>query len=276
MIIKSFSDEVFKINSSIDIQKTFYPKFKGKFSSSTPSKVMSCDIFEKDLTRLKTKLLEIRTSYLRRNPEAFITLDHMKSNYNNHFIIKSVIEQTKALQAVSTEDFCNLSEIMKNIRLPEAITVYRAMEARDFNIGRLTPEEFFNEYFSEGKKVVVPVYMLSSLDKNIAFRFASNKPYRFIIKLDVPQNHPAVYMEELAPNDGEVFDNEEEVSIIRNSEVILKNVKKIKNPLDNKEIYQVEGEVIGFRDVIPKQKEEIAIDDDMLELLEAIGREEMF
>lgn len=274
MIIENLSNKISKINSIIDIQKPSYPNFKGKFLPSTTSKVLSCDIFEKDLARLKTRLLEIRTSYLRQNPEAFITLDHMKSNYNNPRIIKSVIGQTKALQAVSAEDFCNLSEIMKNIRLPEAITVYRAMEASDFNIGRLTPEEFFNEYFCEGKKVVVPVYMLSSLDKNVAFRFAENKPYRFIIKLDVPQNHPAVYMEKLAPSDGEVFDNEEEISVIRNSEVILKNVKKIRNPLNNQEIYQVEGEVIGFRYVEPKPKEEIALDDDMLELLEAIEQEE--
>ena len=111
--------------------------------------------------------------------------------------------------------------------------------------------------------------MSTSLDENIAYRFAKKNPYRFIIKLNIPQDHPAVYMEELAPNDGEHYGYEEEINVIRNSEVVLKNLKKVINPLNNKEIYQIEGDITGFKDIAPKPKEEFVMDE-MLELLNAI------
>lgn len=238
----------------------------------TPEK----DVFEKKSDTnscLKSKMLKLRDDYIKENPEAFITLDHIKSNYDNWHILKSVKNQTKDLQAVSTEDFSELSEIMKSIRTPEAITVYRAMEANDFNIGRMLPEEFFEQYYFEGKKVIVPIYMSTSLDKNIAYRFAKSNPNRFIIKLNIPKNHPAVYMENLAPNDGEHYGNEEEINVIKNSEIVIKNLTKIKNPLNNKELYQIEGDVVGFKDIKPKPKEEITFDDESLALLEAMKAE---
>lgn len=76
---------------------------------------------------LRSRLEAIRNAYIKEHPEAFMTLDHIKSNYDNPWIISSVKGQTKNLDAVSTEDFCNLSEIMKGIRTPEEMTVYRAM-----------------------------------------------------------------------------------------------------------------------------------------------------
>ena len=258
-----------KINNSSNNNVSF-PNFKGSLKPLNTTKNLTSDVFEKRIDSLKTKLLEVRNSYLKQNPEAVMTLDHIKSNYDNSYVINSVENQTKDLQAVSTEDFCELSKIMKGIRLPESVTVYRAMEANDFNIGKLTPDEFFSEYFSEGKKVVVPIYMSTSLDENIAYRFAKKNPYRFIIKLNIPQDHPAVYMEELAPNDGEHYGYEEEINVIRNSEVVLKNLKKVINPLNNKEIYQIEGDITGFKDIAPKPKEEFVMDDEMLELLNAI------
>ena len=47
-------------------------------------------------------------------------------------------------------------------------------------------------------------------------------------------------------------------------------MKKIKNPLNNQEIYQLEGDVVGFKDILPEPKEEFVMDDEMLELLNAI------
>lgn len=248
----------------------FYPSFKAKNLEINISKTLEKDLFEKNINNLKRKLLEIRNSYIENNKEAFLTLDHIKSNFDNHYVLKSVQGQTRDLQAVSTEDFCDLSEIMKNIRLPQKITVYRAMEAADFNIERIVPEKFFEEYFSEGKKVVVPIYMSTSLNKNIAFGFAEKNPYRFIIKLNLPKDHPAVYMENLTPNDANHYGNEEEINVIKNSEVVIKNLKKITNPLNNKEIYEIEGDIVGFIDVKPKPKEEFKFNDDMLELLKVI------
>lgn len=264
-----FSMIVNFISNNKCVQKSSPPVFSGKVKSIASRDVLQTDTFKRNFDNLKSKMLELRQAYLEQNPDAFITLDHIKSNYDNSFVVKSVVNQTKDLQAVSTDDFCNLSEIMKSIRLPEAVTVYRAMEANDFNIGRLKPEDFIKEYFEDGKNVVVPIYMSTSLDKNIAFRFAKDNPYRFIIKLNVPQNHPAVYMEELTPNDGEYYGYEEEINVIKNSEVILKNLKKIKNPLNNKEIYQIEGDVVGFKDVKPP-KRELVMDEEMLELLNAL------
>ncbi len=255
---------------NISLNKTLPPSFKANKPAINISKTLERDVFEKNVNELKRNLLEIRNKYIENNKNAFITLDHIKSNYDNHYIIKSVFNQTRDLQAVSTEDFCDLSEIMKNIRLPQNITVYRAMEAADFNIGRIAPEKFFEEYFSEGKKVVVPIYMSTSFNKNIAFRFAEKNPYRFIIKLNLPKNHPAVYMENLTPNDANHYGNEEEINVIKNSEIIIKNLKKVTNPLNNKEIFEIEGDVIGFVDVKPKPKEEFKFNDDMLELLKVI------
>lgn len=256
---------------NLNLKKSSTFNFRGSTPSLKIEKNLTQDIFQKSFNGLKRKMLEIRNNYIKQNPEAFLTLDHIKSNYDNPLLMKSIEKQTKDLQAVSKEDFCNLSEIMKGIRLPESVTVYRAMEANDFNIGRLMPEDFFKEYYEENKKVVIPIYMSSSLDKNIAFRFAKNNPYRFLIKLNIPQNHPAVYMEELAPNDDSHYGQEEEINIIKNSEVILKNLKKVINPINNQEIYQIEGDIIGFKDIKPKPKEEFILDDEMLELLYAMG-----
>ena len=250
--------------------------FTGSSGANKLEKIPEKDVFEKKSDTnscLKSKMLKLRDDYIKENPDAFITLDHIKSNYDNWHVLKSVENQTMDLQAVSTEDFCDLSEIMKSIRTPESITVYRAMEANDFNIGRISPEEFFEEYYSNGKKVIVPIYMSTSLDKNIAYRFAKNNPNRFIIKLNIPKNHPAVYMENLAPNDDEHYGNEEEINVIKNSEIVIKNLTKIKNPLNNKEIYQIEGDIVGFKDIKPKPKEEITFDDESLALLEALKAE---
>lgn len=117
------------------------------------------------------------------------------------------------------------------------------MEARDFNISRLTPDEFFKEYFKEGKVVTEPIYMSTSLDKNIAYRFAQNNPYRFIINLKVPKGHPAVYMEKLAPGDAKHYGGEEEITIIKNSLVKLKKLKKKINSLNNQPIYEIDATV---------------------------------
>lgn len=234
------------------------------------NKNLSCDTIEISENALKNKLLQVRDNYIAQNPEAFNTLDHIKSNYDNSWIIKSVENQTKALDAVSTDDFCNLSEIMKGVRLPEDVEVYRAMEAGDFNIGRLTPDEFFKQYFKEGKVVTVPIYMSTSLDKNIAYRFAKNNPYRFIINLKVPKGHPAVYMEKLAPGDALHYRNEEEINIIKNSLVKFDKVSKKINPLNSQQIYEIDGTVIGFKDIPPPPPKEFVMDDEMQELLKAI------
>ena len=244
--------------------------FKSLGTTIKPASVSVRDTFVSSKGALRKNLIEIRNSYIKRNPEAFLTLDHIKSNFDNSWIRGSIQNQTKELQAVSTKDFSNLSEIMKEVRLPEPITVYRAMEANDFGIGKLLPEEFFSEYYEEGKNVVIPIYMSTSFDKNVAFKFAECNPYRFIIKLDVPQNHPAVYMEELTP--GDPYDKEDEVNVIRNSEIVLKNLQKIKNPLNNQEIYQIEGEVIGFKDVITEPEKDFVMDEEMLELFNVLKK----
>jgi hypothetical protein len=140
----------------------------------------------------------------------------------------------------------------------------------NFNIEQMLPEKFFDEYYSEEKKIIVPVYMSTSLNKDIAYRFAKGNPYRFIIKLNLPKNHPAVYMENLTPNDTIHFGNEEEINVIRNTEIIIKNLTKATNPLNNKEIYELEGDVVGFIDVKPKPKEEFKFDNEMSEILNVI------
>ena len=264
MFINLLQPHLSQKNPKVQVNYCTQMSFKSLNAAKKTSAVLTKDVFESTKSPLRARLLAIREAFIKNNPDSFLTLDHIKSNYDNSWIIGSVENQTKDLQAISTKDFSNLSEIMKGIRLPESITVYRAMEAGDFGIGRLLPDEFFNEYYEEGKNVTVPIYMSTSLDKNIAFRFAEKNPYRFIIKLNVPQNHPAVYMEELTP--GDAYDKEDEVNIIRNSQIILKNLQKIKNPLNNKEIYQIEGDVVGFKDVKPEPEKEFAMDAEMLEL----------
>ena len=161
---------------------------------------------------------------------------------------------------------------MKNILLPKPITVYRAMSANDFGLIDVTPEEFVKKYYKKGKNITVPVYMHSSFDEHIAYRFGKAEN-RFIMKLNLPKGHPAVYMEKLAPGDDKHYDYEEEVNIIRNSQIELKDVKKVINPLNNKEIYIIEGDVTGFKDVpTEKKNNEFVFDDEMLELLEAIKK----
>ena len=219
---------------------------------------------------LRSRLQSIRDAYIKEHPEAYMTLDHIKSNYDNTRIIGSVKGQTKALDAVSTEDFSNLSEIMKGIRTPEEMTVYRAMEGGDFNIGSISPEEFFAQYYKEGKTVTVPIYMSTSLDQNIAFRFAKKNPNRFIIKLKVPKDTPAVYMENLAPGDGAAYGYEDELNIIRNANVRFGKVTQKINPLNNQKVYELEGTVVGFRDVPVAPQPEFQMDDEMMELMRAL------
>ena len=43
-------------------------------------------------------------------------------------------------------------------------------------------------------------------------------------------------------------------------------LQKIKNPLNDKEIYQIEGDVVGFKDIKLEPKKEFAMDAEMLEL----------
>jgi hypothetical protein len=64
----------------------------------------------------------------------------------------------------------------------------------------------------------------------------------------------------------EAYDKEDEVNVIRNSQIVLKKLQKIKNPLNDKEIYQIEGDVVGFKDIKLEPKKEFAMDAEMLEL----------
>ena len=232
------------------------------------------DNFELSTQALKEKLLQIRDDYLKDKPEDFLVLDHFKSNYDNYFyVLNSVKGQSKKLHGYSTEDFCNLSEIMKNIRLPQKTTVYRAMQGSDFGIGEITPEKFFEKYYKEGKIVTMPIYMESTFDKNVAYRFARKKGEdRFIIKLNVPKDTPAVYMEKLAPGDGETYDYEDELNIIKNSILKFGKLTKTTNPYNGKPIYEVEAEILGFRDIKPAPREKFEMDEDMKELFEAIQK----
>lgn len=228
------------------------------------------DVFCRSKIGTKFALQHKRDAYLKKNPEAFHTLDHIKSNYDNYSIMKSAKGQTKDLKAVSTKDFCDLSEIMKEIRLPFSVDVYRAMEPQDFNIGRITPEQFFKEYYKEGKEVVVPIYMSTSFDKNIAYRFAEKNPHRFIINLKVDKDIPAVYMEKLCPGDDEVYGHEQELNIIRNAKLVLGKVRQTVNPWDNQKIYELDAHVTGFVDVKPEPEPVYEYNEEDLELLSAI------
>lgn len=270
MLINLLQPYLSQKNTKLSANSFAQVSFKSLKTPIKAGNTLTRDVFESSKKSLREMLLDARATYIKNNPEAFLTLDHIKSNFDNWYVLNSVKGQTKDLQAVSTEDFCELSKIMKGIRLPEDITVYRAMSSNDFNIGEMKPEEFFSEYYQDGKKVVIPIYMSTSFDKNIAFRFAKNAPNRFIIKLNVPKNHPAVYMEELTPND--VYDKEDEVNVIKNSEIVLKNLKKVENPLNKEIIYEVEGDVVGFKDVEPMPKEEFVMDDEMLELFNAFKK----
>ena len=233
------------------------------------------DNFELSTDALKEKLLQIRDNYLKDKPEDFLVLDHFKSNYDNYFyVLRSVKDQSKKLQGYSTEDFCNLSEIMKNIRLPQRTTVYRAMQGSDFGIGKISPEEFFEKYYQEGKIVTMPAYMESTFDKNVAYRFAQKKNEgRFIIKLDVPKDTPAVYMEKLAPGDDQHYDYEDELNIIKNSILQFGKLTKTINPVNGEPIYELEAKVLGYRDITPPPPKEFVIDDDMREIYEAITKD---
>ncbi|MBR1460784.1 hypothetical protein IJ596_04040 [bacterium] len=230
------------------------------------------DNFELSLDALKDKLIKIRDAYIEENPESFLTLDHFKSNYDNYFyLLNSIKGQSSKLNGYSTEDFCNLSEIMKSIRLPQRTTVYRAMQASDFGIGNITPEKFFEKYYKEGKIVTMPIYMESTFDKNVAYRFAGKKDEnRFIIKLNVPKDTPAVYMERLTPGDGDVYGNEDELNIIKNSILKFGKLTKTTNPRNGEPIYEVDAEILGFRDIKPAPKQEFEMDNEMRELFEAM------
>ena len=244
-----------------------------KTANTTNLAPLTEDVVQLSREGLIENLLKVRDNYIAKNNDAFITLDHIKSNYDNSYVLKSVKNQTDELNAVSTEDFCNLSEIMKGIRLPQDVNVHRAMEANDFNIGRILPEEFFAKYYQEGKTVTIPIYMSTSLDKNIAYRFAKDNPYRFVINLKVPKDTPAVYMEKLAPNDDIVYNNEQEINIIKNAIVKFGKMKKSVNPITQKPVYEVEGTVVGYKDVPPAPRETFQFDDEAMELLKALGFE---
>ena len=266
---------------SVPIIKTFYNacshcKLKQAFAEvvcrdrlTEPLSKLTKDTFEAAPKPLRERLIAIRDAYLKTDNEAFLTVEHVKDSYDNYtYVLPSVKGQTKELNAVSTEDFSNLSEIMKKIRTPEEMTVYRAMEGGNFNIGRITPEEFFREYYKEGKTVTVPIYMSTSLDKNIAYRFAKDNPYRFMIKLKVPKDTPAIYMENLVPCD--VHGAEDELNIIRNSMLRFGKVTKKTNPLDGKPIYELEGTILGYKDVPVAPRPEFQPDPEMFELLNAL------
>ncbi len=242
-----------------------------KAAESTNLAPLTEDVVQLSREGLVDDLLRVRNNYLAENKDAFITLDHIKSNYDNSYVLGSVKNQTDELNAVSTEDFCNLSEIMKGIRLPRDVNVHRAMEANDFNIGRILPEEFFARYYQEGKTVTIPIYMSTSLDKDIAYRFAKDNPYRFVINLKVPKDTPAVYMEKLAPCDDVVYQNEQEINVIKNAIVRFGKMKKSVNPLTQKPVYEVEGTVVGYKDVPPPPKETFEFDEEAMELLRAMG-----
>ena len=222
---------------------------------------------------IRKTLIEIRDTYLEENPEAFLTLDHIKSNYDNSWATRVLSEQTEELNAVSESDFSNLSEILENIRTPQDMKVFRAMEGNDFQIGRISPEEFFAKYYQEGKIVTVPIYMSTSLDKNIAYRFAENNPYRFILKLNVPKDTPAAYMEELTP--GDTYGAEDELLVTKNAMLQLGKFTKEINPLNKQPIYELEGTVVGHRFIKPEpiRQQPPEEDPEMMELINAIRKE---
>lgn len=239
--------------------KNVFKNYSGQMAGKALSG-LNADVFVSEAKNLRRELIDIRQEYLKKDSEAFLTLDHIKSNYDNWYTVRAMVEQTKDLDAVSTSDFGNLSEILEQIRTPQRMTVYRAMEGSDFNIGRIMPEEFFEKYYHEGKVVTIPVYMHTSLDKNIAYRFTKNNPYRFVIKLDVPKNTPAVYMEELAPED--VYDFEGELLVTKNTLVELGKLKTGINPLNNMPIYELEGKIVGHKYIKPEPPKLYNFEDD--------------
>lgn len=112
--------------------------------------------------------------------------------------------------------------------------------------------------------------MSTSLDPNVAYRFAKKNPNRFIIKLKVPENTPAVYMEHLAPGDDIHYGYVDELNIIRNARVKFGKLVKSINPLNKESVYELDGTIVGFRDIKPAPKPEVVMDDDMLDLLRAL------
>ena len=265
--------KAFCSTNSICPLKTLF-KNVADVKANTAVSGLNSDVFISEAKTLRKKLIDIRQEYLKNDPELFLTLDHIKSNYDNWYTVRSMEKQTEDLGAVSTDDFCNLSEALEQIRTPQRMTAYRAMEGNDFQIGRIMPEEFFEKYYQEGKIVTVPIYMHSTLDKNVAYRFAQNNPYRFIIKMDIPENTPAVYMEELTPED--VYDNEDEIVVTKNSFVQLGKLTKSINPLTNEPIYEIEGKIVGHQYVRPAPQKTYNFEEDSeyQELAKALGNRE--
>ena len=75
--------------------------------------------------------------------------------------------------------------------------------------------------------------------------------------------------------DGEelVYNNEQEINIIKNAIVRFGKMKKSVNPITQKPVYEVEGTVVGYKDVPPAPRETFQFDDEAMELLKALGFE---
>ena len=54
---------------------------------------------------------------------------------------------------------------------------------------------------------------------------------------------------------------------------VKRAIKKSVNPITQKPVYEVEGTVVGYKDVPPAPRETFQFDDEAMELLKALGFE---
>ena len=122
-------------------------------------------------------------------------------------------------------DDAMLSYIIKSSPMLENAVLYRGCGPYDFGVefASMQSEEFLDIFFKKGDYFTIPIYPNTSLDKNIALKFA-RQDGRILFKINAPKGTSGVYMENL-PNMEEIG-NEEEIILDKN--LIYKFKKRTK------------------------------------------------
>ena len=157
--------------------------------------------------------------------------------------IRFYMNRGKFYEGLSTREFDRIFK--KNIADTE-FTVYRGTDLRDFGYN-ITNKESIDDFFEEGKVVIAPTYLSTSLNKEYSKKLANKSSEKLLFKINIKPDVHALYIDKLLTAEEKRqrsyrFDDEDEVFMDRLA------MLKMKDKYQEDEYTIIELDALGHED----------------------------
>ena len=189
-------------------------KYSCSFNRNSSSDIFLKSNDNEERSKLRNQLIENRKlSEL----EKWIIIHNVKEDdCKANDDIRYYMKRGKFYEGLDTREF---DRIFQKNKADTEYTVYRGTDLRDFGYN-ITNKESMDNFFEEGKVIIAPTYLSTSLDKEYSKKLANKSSDKLLFKINIKPDVHSVYVDKLLTPQEKAernyrFDDEEEVFVDR-------------------------------------------------------------